>query len=85
MPSETFKRLAVAYPDRVGNAGFFAELDGYRVDVVDMGRNYRWSLAYNDRHVTSGEAIAPALAWLRGCDVIDLHKAALTAALEAAS
>lgn len=80
MPSETFRRLAVLYPDRVGNAGYCAELNGYRIDVADMGRAHRWWLSFNDRHVTSGEAIAPALAWLRACDALDAHKAALEAA-----
>ena len=76
MPSETFKQLAKRYPERVGNAGYSADIDGYQIAVVDMGRDYQWSLSLNNRYLESGTAIAPALAWLRACDALDVHRAA---------
>jgi hypothetical protein len=82
MPSETFKRFAVFYPDKVGNEGT-ADLDGYTIWVADVGNcRSEWAVAYNDRHLAGGGALAVALAWLRACDTVDAHKAQL---LEAAS
>lgn len=82
MPSETFNRFLAIYREHVGEVGYNAELDGYHIDVADMGHFvYRWWLLYNDRRLTSGEAIHPALAWQRACDAIDRHKAELEAAV----
>jgi hypothetical protein len=80
MPSETFKRFAVFYPDKVGNEGT-ADLDGYTIWVADVGNGRsEWAVSYCDQHMAGGGALAVALAWLRACEAIDAHKAQQVAA-----
>jgi hypothetical protein len=74
--SETFRRFAKAFPDRVGKAGRWAIIDNYRIDVVDMGVDCRWSVVFDGRHVAAGSAppYAPRVAWRNACDAVDHHR-----------
>lgn len=79
--SDTYQRLVEAFPDRVGRSGFWAPIDGYQIDVVDLGIHCKWSLfAQRDKpmFLCSGTDLAAVKCWHDACDALDEHRNAVT-------
>ena len=83
-----YERMLDAYPERVNRAGYWADLDGFEVHVIQLGTDiYGWIFyrgrsgsSQRPRFIAGGSCSSAATAWRAGCSRLEDRLRDLTGA-----